>query len=167
MSWLERTPWLSIVFLLITYAVFGWLFARNTDLWVSYLLELGESWAWFLEQKAIFITIHILAIIVIILISLSLTTPIALLTFVFKETIGSNLKGFISILIWSLVLVIVLSSIHYFANLLVMISSSILVRLDLLRLGCKNWQIFLIIALLGSTAFGLGVISFRWQNQLI
>lgn len=167
MSWLEKTPWLSIVILLITYAVFGWWFAQNADLWTHLLLQLGESWAWFLEEQAIFITIHILAIAVIILISLSLTTPIALVTFVFKESTSSNLKGFSSILIWSLLLVVVLASIHYFANLLLMISASILTRLDLLKLGCKNWQIFLIITILGSAAFGLGVISFRWQPQLI
>jgi hypothetical protein len=167
MSWLEKTPWLSIVIFFITYAVFGWWFARNADLWTNHLLELGENWAWFLEQEAIFIIIHILAITVIILISLCLTTPIALVTFVFKAPLDSNIKGFSSILIWSLLLVLVLSSIHYFANLLVMISSAILTRLDLLKLGCKNWQIFLIITLLGTAAFGVGMLSFRWENQLI
>jgi hypothetical protein len=167
MSWLQKTPWLSLSIFMATYTVFGWSMARVAESWTSYLSKIGENWGWFIEEEAIFVSVHLLAIVVVILISFSLTIPIALVTFVFRESIGSNIKGLISILLCSLLFVFMISSLNYFADLLVMISAAILTRLDLLKLGCKNWQIFFIIFLLGSFACGLGIIIFRWQNHLI
>jgi hypothetical protein len=165
MSWLDKMPWLSLLILFITYAVFGWSVSSVADSWVQWILETGKNLDLFLEEKLISNTIHLFALAVIIVISLCLTTLVALITFAFEKSIGSDLKAFLSVFFWSFILVLMFCFLDYFADLLVMISAAILVKLDLQKIGCKTWQTFSIIVFLASLAFGFGVISFEMSRK--
>lgn len=166
-SWLEKIPWLSLFLLFLTYAVFGWSISKQSHLWKESILDMAQNFGFSLEDDLIMISIHVLALAIIVLIALLLTTPITLVTFVYKESIGSNIKAVISVFIWSFVLVMILCFFDHFANLLVMISAAILVRLDLQKMGYKVWQVFFIIGGLAIIGFALGIISFELKNSLI
>jgi hypothetical protein len=159
-SWLTKTPWLSFSVFLCTYGVFGWSLANQAELWLIYLQERGESITTSVEDEIILLLIRLTALMVVIFISLSLTTPVALITFVFEESVSSDLKAFIYIFLWSVLAVFILCSFDFFADLLVLISANILLRLDLQNLSLKMWQIFLLIIFLASIAFSSGVLLF-------
>lgn len=165
MSWLEKTPWLSLLILCLTYAVFGWSISSSVDSWSDSILETAQNIDLLIEKELIAITIHLLALAVIVLISLFLTTPVALITFVFQESIDSDFKASIALFLWSFIAVIIFCFWNYFADLMVMISAGILVKLDLQKLGCKSWQVFLIIILGASLSFFFGVMSFAMKRN--
>lgn len=167
MSWLEKMPWLSLFILFVTYTVFGWSVSSATDSWVHGILEINKNIDWFLEEELITHLIHLFALAVIIFISLFLTTPVALITFAFKKSIASDVKAFIWIFAWCFILVLMFCALDYFADLLVMISSAILVKLDLQNMGFKTWQVFSIIVILASSSFALGIIIFDMKPGLI
>lgn len=166
-SWLEKFPWLSVLILFLTYAVFGWSISSKASLWTQWIVETGKNFDLVLEDSIAMISIHLLALAVIVLIALLLTTPIALITFVYKESISSNLKAVIAVFIWSFMLVIIVCFLDHFADLLVMISAAILVRLDLQKLGYKIWQTFFVIVCLASLGFAFGIIIFGLKNGFI
>lgn len=164
-SWLTKTPWLSSAVFLCTYGVFGWTLARKAGLWLIYFKERGESLNIFITDEILLLLIHLSALIVVILISLSLTTPVALITFVFEESVSSDLKAFIYIFLWSVLAVFILCSFDLFADLLVVISANLLLRLDLQNLSFKMWQIFVLIIFLATIAFASGVLLFEYIHQ--
>ena len=158
--------WLSLLILFITYAVFGWSISQASQSWVQWIVETGETLEFALEEEFIILTIHLIAAAIIVIVSLCLTIPMALITLAFQKSLGSDLKAFISVFVWSFILVLIICAFEYFADLLVMISAALLVRLDLQKLGCKNWQIFLITVIVSSLAFALGIISFDLKDNL-
>lgn len=166
-SWLEKMPWLSLCILFLTYMLFGWSITEQALSWTELLLETGENINLLIEEDTILVSIHLIALATIIIITFFLTTPIALITFVYKESVGSDVKAFISVFVWSLFLVIIVCYFSFFADFFVMISAAILARFDLQKLGCKNWQTFIIILFLAISAFSVGVVSFQIKNSLI
>ena len=134
--------WLSLLILFMTYAVFGWSISQASQSWAQWIVETGETFKFTLEEEVIILSIHLLALAVIVIVSLCLTIPIAVITWAFQRSLGSDLKAFISVFVWSFILVLIICSFNYFADLLVMICAALLVRLDLQKLGCKTWQIF-------------------------
>lgn len=164
-SWLKKSSWLSLTIFFFTYGVFGWSFADLSRSWLVYLREIGESFNIFLEDELLLLLIRLIALIVIIAISLSLTTPIALLTFVFEETISSEVKAFLYILLWSIIAVFILSSFDVFADLLVVISANILLRIDLQKERFSTWKVFLLMIFFATLAFTGGVIAFDSTTQ--
>ena len=167
MSWLEKTPWLSLFILCTTYAVFGWSIASSVDTWINLTLETVNNIGLFLEEQLIVMIIHLLALGIIILISLFLTTPVAFITFFVQESIGSDLKAVIAIFLWSFIAVLIFCFWSFFSDLLVMVSAGILVKLDLQKLGYKTWQVFFIIVLLAFLSFVVGVFSFEMKENFI
>lgn len=166
-SWLTKNPWLSFTIFLCTYGVFGWSIANRAELWLIYLKEGGKSIVTSVEDDLLLLLIRLTALMVIIVISLSLTTPVALITFVFEESVSSDLKAFIYVLLWSVLAVFILCSFDFFADLLVLISANILLRLDLQNLSLKMWQIFLLIIFLATSAFVTGILLFDYIHKEI
>ena len=165
MSWLEKTPWLSLFILCTTYAVFGWSIASSVDTWIHSTLETVSNIGLFLEYELILLIFHLLALGVIVLISLFLTTPVAFITFFVQESISSDFKAVIAIFLWSFIAVLIFCFWNFFSDLLVMVSAGILAKLDLQKLGCKTWQVFVIIVLLAFLSFVVGVVSFEMKEN--
>ena len=156
--------WLSLLILFMTYAVFGWSISQASQSWSQWIVETGETFKFTLEEGAIILTIHLLALAIIVIVSLCLTIPIAIITVAFQKSLGSDLKAFISVFVWSFILVLVICSFDFFADLLVMICAALLVRLDLQKLGCKTWQILMITVGVCLLGFYFGFLSFNLQR---
>ncbi len=159
-SWLNSNLFLSSSLFLCTYLIFGWLIASNALFWADLLHEQNVSLQVGLEDDLLLSLIKFLAVITIILITLALSTPIALTTFLFTKSINSDFKGLFSLLLWSIVLVFAFCYFGYFADFLVIVSANILLRLDLKKLKLSQWQIMLITIVFSVLAFITGMILF-------
>ena len=160
MSWLRKFPWLSLSLVLLSYSIFGWYVAQSSVWWSHWLVEQGKSWGWFLEQEAASGIIQLLGAALIGLISVALTTPVALITMFFGSGLKSDMRAFVSMLGWAFASVLIIRWFHYFAHFLVLLCSAILGRLDLQGAGYNQWQIFFILTGFCLGSFGLGVLAF-------
>ena len=156
-SWLTKTPWLSALIFFCTYAVVGWKLAEKSESLILFWQEKGGNLGLYIEDDLLLILIRIFTLFLIILVSLSLTTPVALITFVFEESLNSDIKAFIYIFLWSIFAVFILCYFDFFADLLVIVSANILLRLDLQSLKLKMWQIIFLIIFLATIAFCSGL----------
>ena len=166
-SWLDRNLLLSLSLFLTTYIVFGWLIASRAILWADFLHQQNIPLQVALEEDFLLVLIKSLAFIIIIIITLLLSIPVALTTFLFEESVNSDLRAFFSILIWSLVLVFAFCYFHYFADFLIIISANILFKLDLQKLKYRNWQVILLSLFLATLAFTGGMIGFDLFHSVI
>ena len=164
-SWINRNLLFSLSLYLSTYIVFGWLIASHTIVWADFLRQQDIPIEIFLEEEILLLLIKLLALITIIVITFFLSTPVALTTFLFKNSINSDVKGFISILLWSIILVFAFTSFDYFAHLLILIAANILLRLDLRKLHYRNWQIIVTILFCAAIAFSSGMLLFDFFSH--
>ncbi len=170
MSWLEKPFWLSLILLLITYITFGWWVAEYLPIWNEWLIE--QRW-FLLPEVASVIVLIILSITFIVILNLISTAPRKILEICIGSWIESNVTGFISILIWSLAFVFMLRWIAYFADYLVMLSASMLLRLELRRLGYKETITFTLLIILCLIGFAVGLLSANvwdanvWEHPVI
>lgn len=159
-SWLDTNLLLSFSLFFSTYGVVGWTIARVADHWAMVITEQSTFINLLIQENFLPLIIKLLILLITVFISLILSSPLVLITFIFEESINSDLKAFIAILFWSIVLVFIFCSFDYFSHLLVITSSNILLRLDLQKLKYKNWQVLTFIFIVASTAFSLGFILF-------
>ncbi|WP_330205211.1 hypothetical protein [Cyanobacterium sp. Dongsha4] len=164
-SWLNSNLLISLCLFLCTYIVLGWAIASTAGFWLLLLKQQNISITFLIEQDSLLFVIKIIALFVIITISLFLSTPVALITFVFEESINSDIKAFIAILFWSVLLVFIFCSFEYFADLLVVTAVNILFRLDLQKLKYPRWVVRLIIFTLAFLSFMSGVYLFDHFNS--
>lgn len=160
MSWLNTNLLLSFCLFFCNYAVLGWMIAKVANRWAIVITEQNTIINLPIPENFLPLIIKLLILLATVFISLILSSLLVLITFIFEESIRSDLKAFIAILFWSIMLVFIFYSFHYFSYLLVIISSNILLRLDLQKLKYKNWQVLTFIFIVASTAFSLGFILF-------
>lgn len=163
-SWLDSNLLISLSLFLCTYLTLGWAIASTSEIWEKLLKQKNIPLLFFIEQDSFLLILKIVALFVIIAISLFLSTPVALITFVFEESINSDLKALLAILFWSVVLVFIFCSLEYFADLLVITATNILFRIDLQKLKYPNWLIRVIIFGLALLAFLSGVFLYDHFN---
>ncbi len=161
MSWLQNSSRLSIIILFITYIIFGWSLSEKSSVFIKQILLVSENLGFILKQDYIYYFLLVLILGIIVIICLFLTTPITLVTFIFEETISTSIKAILSVFGWSFFLVILLCFFSYFLDFFVLISASILVKLDLKKMGFNNVQSSIIMIFLSWLAFLIGVISFN------
>lgn len=159
-SWLDTNLLLSLSLFLCNYLILGWSIADLAGNWATILREENTLVSLLIEQDLLTLIIKLSFLAVTVFLSLILTTPIALITFIFEESINSDLKAFIAILFWSILLVFMFCYFDFFANLLVIMSSNILLKLDLKKLKYRNWQVICFILLMAFLAFCTGFILF-------
>lgn len=133
MSLVKKLPWASLALLLLTYGVFGWLFAAD----VSKKVLLWET-------------------ALVLLIALGLTAGMAALKRFISALLKSDFSAFITIVVVSFVAVVILRWIVISIRILVLVSAGALVRLDLQTSGYSQLQSFLILAFVSLAGFGLG-----------
>ena len=156
MLWLRKIPWFSLLLVLLSYGVFGWYLGEYSHHIHSWVLERGETWGWSLEEEATKGFIQILQILIIVLISLALTSPIALITLFIGSGIKTNRKGLLTILAASVVIILAIRWFHYFANILVLFCALLLGRLELQDVGYNEGQITFWLSLFCCLGVGLG-----------
>ena len=156
MFWLRKLPWFSLILVLLSYGIFGWYLGEYSHLIHLWVLEREDAWGLLLEEEAANSFIQILQILVIVLFSLALMAPIALITLFIGSGIKTTRKGLLTILAWSILIILAIRWFHYFANVLVLLCALFLGRLELQDFGYNEGQIALLLTFLCFLGVGLG-----------
>lgn len=123
----------SLALLLLTYAVFGWLFA-SCD-WRVWLLEAS----------------------LVLLIALALTAPLISLQTCLTNLLQSDVRAFSSVILGAFGIVVMLCWIELFVRVLVLASAGALVRLDLQAAGYSDIKAFWILAMVSLAGLSVGL----------
>lgn len=140
-----KLPLTSLLLLLFTYGVFGWLVA--TDAQRNDLDTLSElsSLLW-------------LDGVIISLLALSLAAPFQAIQNFYTSWMKSDTKAFFTVILGAFMAVVILRWIEVFLRIVVLLSAGALVRLDLQTAGYSKWQSFAILLVVSLMGFGLGVV---------
>lgn len=135
--WLiKKLPWASLLLLVFTYGLFGWLISATDPIW---LWLMGASY--------------------ILLIALALAAPFTLMKTFYTSWLKSDARAFLSVIVGAFVAVLIVTWIEVFVRILVLLSAGALVRLDLQTAGYNEWQCFSILVIVSLTGFGLGILT--------
>ncbi|MEB3250384.1 MAG: hypothetical protein ACKN9E_15285 [Microcystaceae cyanobacterium] len=167
MGWPTLIPFLSVALLIIAYLSFGWEVAGLSAAWSKQWLEEGLPLQVGLEEGTFIWTVHLLALLGIVLTSLALTAPVTLLTFFVGSWLKSEIKSMFSILLWSFLFVLMLRWFNFFVELLVLLASAMLGRVQLRSMGLNSswtWFVVTVICLLSFSGGAYGY--FRWYRYI-
>ncbi|NEO31821.1 MAG: hypothetical protein F6K36_15565 [Symploca sp. SIO3C6] len=138
MQLVQKLPWISIMLLLLTHGVFGWLVSADYTSWLLWLIS------------AVFI----------LLVAFVLASPVKLSGNLVASWIKSDNRASITTIIGSFLAVLILCWIHIFIRFLVLISAMALVRLDLQAENYNNgWLAFGILAIVSLSGFFIGLMT--------
>ncbi|MDJ0732958.1 MAG: hypothetical protein QNJ47_02560 [Nostocaceae cyanobacterium] len=150
MSLLRRIPWVSLILLLLTYITLGWLISIST-VNVSWW-----KWIWGLTVAGILLLVG------------GLTTPWAMLTDYFRFPIlfQSNPKSFAMTLFGAFLLFLILAKFRLFLDILLIISATMLARLDFQTAEFTEVQSFVIISVFSLAGLGLGTLVEKLMSHI-
>lgn len=137
LSGLTNLPFFSLFLLLVTYAVLGWQVAQPNTTRADWLAVGG----------------------IILLIALTLVSPVAQIRRFFGVWLQSNATAFLSIVIFAFAAVMILTHLDIFARWLILLAPGLLVRLDLQVAGYRDWPAFGIIASVCLGGYSGGLIA--------
>jgi len=137
MWFIKKLPWASLLLLVFTYGLFGWLISA-TD---------RSIWLWLMGASYI------------LLIALALTAPFTLMKTFYTSWLKSDARAFLSVIVGAFVAVLIVTWLEVFVRILVLLSAAALVRLDLQTAGYNEWQCFSILVIISLTGFGLGILT--------
>ncbi|MCS6942667.1 MAG: hypothetical protein NZ901_08640 [Geminocystis sp.] len=161
-SWLYGNLLISLVLFVATYIVLGWVIASTTPFWQKLFSAESITIAYLIYLRAFPLLFKLILLFLIIGFSLFITSPFTFIALFLEKSINSDVKIFLSILFWSVVLVFVFCSFDYFADLLVITSANLLLRMDLQKLGYPSWLVVCIIVLIAIISFMIGVFCFEF-----
>jgi hypothetical protein len=131
----KKATWLSLFLLILTYITFGWtLFEAKMTLY---------AWGGIIGS--------------IIVLCLLFTTPINQLQKPIVKWFKTDFGTFISILLGSCLIVVIATYLNTFAKILLILSATTLVRMELQTLGIKNWSAFFMLLITSLLGLGLGL----------
>lgn len=130
----KKIPWLSLLLNLTTYTTFGWL----------------------LSTLKIFPGLWIIVILVPFILSAILTSPFSNLEFIIVRWIRSDILTFFFISLSAFFAVLILNWIHVFADALVILCTTALVRLDFHVAGFNDKKSFWVLTCISLMGLGLG-----------
>lgn len=136
MLFVKKLPWISLLLLVFTYAVFGWLISATDFSWIV--------WG--------------VAAVYTLLIAFVLTAPLRLMKSFYTSWLQSDVRAFMSVIFAAFVAVIILCAFRIFIRIVVLIAAGALVRLDLQTAGYREWQAFGILAVFSLAGFSLGIV---------
>jgi len=180
MLFVKKLPWTSLLLLVFTHSVFGWLVSVEAhSVWqhaVKNHIMLGEhkstfnslwiggvnptlwDFSWWVLLKGIFC---------ILLISLALTAPFKLIKTFYSSWLQSDLRAFISVVVGSFFAVIIIVSLDVFVRILVLIAAAALARIDLRTPSYSEWQAFWLLSVVSLSGYILGIISQQFLGSSI
>ena len=150
----RRSLILSLLLLLLTYIVEGWMYG----FWMNQLLE-RDLLARFAEPTRLSI-LYGAAIAGILLLVIFFTSPVSLLTVSLNGWLKSDSRAFLSIFLGAFGFAILVQRVDYFARFLVMLSAVFLLKLDLQLIGCSRWLCSFILVVLCWLGFTGGILTF-------
>jgi len=131
---IKRLPWLSLLLLLLTYSVFGWI----------------------LSQKNLPIFQWVLIIIGGLFVIAGLTTPWSKTRKYFRFLFNTNLKTFGLAVLGAFLFFLIFARFRMFLNILLMFSATLLVRLDFQTARFKQIQAFCLTSAFSMAGLMLG-----------
>ena len=132
---MKKATWLSLFLLILTYITFGWtLFEAKMTLY---------AWGGIIGS--------------IIVLCLLFTTPINQLQKPIVKWFKTDFGTFISILLGSFLIVVIATYLNTFAKIMLILSATTLVRMELQTLGIKNWSAFFMLLITSLLGLGLGL----------
>ena len=155
MAWLKKIPGLSLIILLLTYGVEGWMYGS----WATRLLEREEIFSQFTEPTR-FSILYGIAVAIILFIVIVLTAPISLIAISLDGWLKSDSRAFFSIFIGAFAFTLIVQRVDYFARFLVLAAAALLVKLDLQLVGCNRWLCSLILMLFCWLGFTGGTLAY-------
>jgi hypothetical protein len=158
LSNIKKVPWLAIILLVLTYGVFGWIFAQSIPHWSEWCWKHQGLVGLSLTKTAFFPIFRVIGLIVVLFIALILTTPSLLLNFLFGNWLKSDTKALLSVLGFAFAAVLIFCWLAQFVRLLVLISAAILLRFELQRVKYPIPLILVLIGVLCTTAFVVGLV---------
>ncbi|WP_267383167.1 hypothetical protein [Cyanobacterium sp. uoEpiScrs1] len=160
MSWSTKSPFLSLSVVFSTYCLFGWNVGLSVSSLTHSLIQQGKTWGWLFESDTVFLILHVLAGVLVLIITTSLVAaPVALITIVFGSGFKSDNRAMVSVLWWTFAVVLMVCWLEYFIRLLLLLCAATLGKLELQDQGYPQWKVLLILMIicLGSFGFGLAV----------
>jgi hypothetical protein len=164
MSSLKKFPWLTLSLLLLVYGVFGFFLGEQIPRWGRWLMEQGQIWGWNLTEEIAIQLFLGLGAVFVLGFTLLLAIPMALTKMFVGNSLKSDNQAILTFLGWSLASVFFFRWFGYFLQILILVASTLLARLDLQRNGLKEWQIFGILILICLGGFELGMLTFSYYH---
>ena len=149
----------SLLLLLLTYAVEGWLYGS----WMYNIVKTENILFRYPEATRLGI-LYGIAVISIMLLVVIFTSPVSLMTVGLDSWLKSDTRAFLSIFIGAFAFAILVQRVDYFARFLVLISAVFLGKLDLQLMGYSRWLSSVILVFLCWFGFTGGILAFYGWN---
>lgn len=162
MSTVKKFPWLSLSLLLVAYSTFGWVLYQITSDWGLCLRNLGRLYIRFNCGWWTFV----LAIVFILLLAETLAAPFSNLRKFIVFSLRSDTRAFLALIITTFLLSAIVAWIHVVAQICILITSALLVRLDMMTAGFGEWRAFFTISGVALAGFGLGLLAHKMYLSL-
>jgi hypothetical protein len=146
--------------MVLTYSVFGWIFAESSSQWVEWGLKNQEFFSLKITETIFYLILNIIGLTIVLFSSLVLTTPSTLFNFVCGNWLQSDTKALSSILGFAFASVIIICWLDQFVRILVLISSGMLLRFDLQNAINSRLSKQIILGSLASISFMIGLIVY-------
>ncbi|MBW4672503.1 MAG: hypothetical protein KME52_00175 [Desmonostoc geniculatum HA4340-LM1] len=145
MSILKRVPWVSLALVLLSYSTLGWVISETHP----------PMFVW---------SVIVIAILLLIL---TLTTPWPKVTYYYTIVFESNVRAFGVAVLGAFLFFIMLAWFRIFLDTLLIISATILVRIDFQVAGLKKKLAFWSASIVSLTGLVLGVLIYKLVNSEI
>lgn len=155
MAWLKKIPRLSLVLLLLSYGVEGWLYGA----WATRLLAEGVVFAQLTELDG-FGVLYAIAMAGIFIFIIVFTAPISLVAMSLDNWLKSDTRAFLSIFIGAFAFTIIVQKVDYLARFLIFAAAVLLFKLDLQLIGCNRLLCSLLLIIFCWLGFTGGILAF-------
>jgi len=145
----------SLLLLFITYMSLGWVLYTNTVQWGLCNGELlGLSFSFKCKWWVLLLTGAL-----ILLLAETLAAPLSNLRKFIAMAFESDTRAFIALISLAFITAVLVIWIHFVAYFILLVTSALLARLDMVIIGFKDWQAFFTLAIVSLAGFLLGWIA--------
>ena len=159
MTWLRKSPVISLFLLLLTYGVEGWLYGS----WATLVLENSDLYG-NLAATTRFGILYGGAVIAILLCVVVFTAPISLVALSLDNWLKSDMRAFLSIFLGAFAFTMIVQKVDYFVRFSVLVASALLLKLDLQLIGFNRWLCTLCLIIFCWLGFTGGILAFYVWN---
>ena len=159
MSRLKRIPGVSLILLLLTYGIEGWLYGVWTHQYLTHEILFTQ----FSELNRIGI-LYGIAVSCILFCVVVFTAPISLIAISLDNWLKSDTRAFLSIFLGAFAFTLIVQKVDYFARFLVFAAAALLLKLDLQLLGYNRWFCSLLLIIFCWLGFTGGILAFYIWN---
>lgn len=139
MSILKKVPWFSLALVLLSYSTLGWVISETQAPWFVWLV----------------------VVVAILLMVVSLTTPWSRLAEFYSILLKSNIKSFCVAVLAAFLLFIMLAWFRVFLDTLLILSATILVRIDFQVAGLSQWLVFCFTSIFSLAGLATGALIYK------